>query len=123
MKAFFTDKEKNAIIETEIVTLDNPECGSSEKEVTMDKLFLPAFEEMAAIPSDLMNGIMPSTDLVDNEVASIGYFEEAWWLRTPGTTAKSVMCVYNGAPDFEGLECYCEEIGIRPMMWIDADLL
>lgn len=68
---------------------------------------------------------MSSTDeFEDSKVADIEYFYQPWWLRTSGASDKNIMYVdCDGTPDIEGLECYCEEVGIRPMMWINADLL
>lgn len=121
---FFSEHERKSIVEVEIETFGNPKADSCEKECTRDKLFLPSYEELSEIQPDMMTGIIPMTDGFDEEITEISFDYQDWWLRTPGTSDINIMCVdRDGTPDIEGLECYCEEIGIRPMMWIDADML
>ena len=62
-------------------------------------------------------------DVFDEKI-NIGRYAYQWWLRTPGSEQKKVCVVTpDGRIDFGGVSSSADEIGVRPAMWIDLDVI
>lgn len=125
IEQFFSESERKAICQTQVTTVDRDESNHKNKVITNDYLFLPSYEELSQIPQDLMSSVMPFAETFDDtKPVEVECSYSPWWLRTSAQEDLKIMCVdCDGMPDMHGAECYCEEIGIRPMLWIDTDLL
>ncbi|MCL2378739.1 MAG: DUF6273 domain-containing protein [Defluviitaleaceae bacterium] len=121
----FSNKDQSRILETHVVTSDNPHrsflrtfnpgAGKGGKD-TIDKIFLLSIDEIMKHLelSKRTQGEEMDLDDVD-DLDNLDY----WWLRTTGTTRGAVTFVYKhdtqisvtGMPADHG-------IGVRPAMWI-----
>lgn len=128
----FSEEEKQAIIKTKVVTENNPDYGTSGKEVTEDYVYLLSAQE--AMRGDY--GFSPSGYYGDGRAAENTAYaatggtqgknmraagkNDWWWLRSPGFDefhAAQVMetgylANYGSAVDFE-------KCGIRPALHLD----
>lgn len=109
----FTDEQRSAIITTQVGDYDNRMGGSSN--YTQDKIFCLSVKE------------------VGKYTPLVGTFYDSgnpmtWWLRTEAETDMNNMGKYasfvtaQGFVKTEGFHNY-QEIGVRPAMWIDLDMV
>lgn len=116
----FTQQEKNAILTTEVRTKTN----ASGYSVTQDKLYVPSLEEIQNIPGHLKIGraLFAENDMNDAPVAELMYC--FYWLRDPGEYDDSNLIV-QGYTDsqlvLDSLNHYSDEVGVRAVMWVDAE--
>ena len=110
---FFSPKERESIVATNIPNMVNPDFRNPTCGMTTDQAFLLSILEAR-------------TMFPNNESRSLGTW---WWLRTAGCDSSHAACVskdgnvftkglqVNGA-DFDG---DCSSLGVRPAMWINLD--
>ena len=57
---------------------------------------------------------------IDKKVTEISYEPKEWWLRTPGVSeeCRMVVCA-DGSVNVEGMKVGCDEVGVRPAMWLN----
>lgn len=122
----FTPEEKEIIQVTHVVTPDNPAFGTPGGNDTDDRLFLLSDEEanLYFATQDLRRAL-PSERAVNNGVIidDNGSYCN-WWLRTPGSTDGVSNAFVDGyGTVIEVGNCSTTETyGIRPAMWLSADV-
>lgn len=114
-KAAFTEKEKNAIIESTIET-DGVE--------TEDKIFLLSTEDVtnrSLYFTDDSERVAKQTVYAVRRGAQTGDESAGrWWLRTPGTRENTVQVVRaNGSLAENSYTVMSNDCGVRPAMWVD----
>ena len=102
----FTEEEQAFILQTETVTPDNPNFGSSGGAAAEDRLFLLSAEEAAAAP-------------LDDTARALGCW---WWLRTPGFDNSFAASVTpDGAIVRIGSFVDGDNYAVLPVMWIKTN--
>ena len=113
---FFTDEERERIIETTVINDDSPFRTISGGNDTIDKIFLLSLTEIMKYFDD------DGWDLNEDRVAvfheDFGGWYNRWWLRSPGTNSDSASWVLSdGAISGQGA-MHHQWVGVRPAMWI-----
>jgi hypothetical protein len=124
----FSDAERARIVETNVVTNDNPWFGTPGGADTVDKVFFLSIEEVVKYFGDsgmLANRPDIYTDDIydeynDARVAKLHSYNGNWWLRTPGKEANRAVMVYgDGHINVVGYEVRTQDGNeARPAMWI-----
>lgn len=110
----FTKEEQQAIIPTKVVNKGNSIYKTSGGPDTVDKIYLLSMEE-ACNPSYGFNPVFEGKSRTREDVNP-----NAWWLRTPGKDATSVVAVdIYGRGIVDGLNNCNEQVGIRPVLHLD----
>ena len=107
----FSEEEQSMILETMVVTADNPKYGTSGGNDTKDKLFIMEYDEVMKYFE---------TDEARKAVAPANPEHSSYFLRTPGREANMVMNVAADGKfvkDEAGQNVWYTS-GIRPVMWI-----
>ena len=147
----FDDLEKSLIITSKIKTECNPVYNDDNMQSyeTDDKVFLLSFNEVIDYffrdKKETINDYLwteddeawylmqnSATDAIlifadesghnDELEAEISLENHEWWLRTDGYDPSTKMVVEPyGQINIDGMENGCDEVGVRPAMWIDAD--
>lgn len=99
---YFTDEERNRIIETTIENNSNPKYGTSGGKATSDKVFLLSIEECI------------SFDFGSKPLGS-------WWLRSPGEDQHSAAPVLSDGSVGYGGWNVDNGLFIRPALWINLE--
>lgn len=114
----FSSDEKNMII-----PVYNSAKNSNEKR-TIDKIFLLSKDEVSKYFHSESDAVLllPMVDLVDSddgkhELNHITYPKIDWWTRTSGKTNDEVVCV-NTRGRFIDMGSGCDEVGVRPALWV-----
>ena len=130
---FFTDKEQERIIETEIDNPDNLWYGTPGGNGTVDRVFLLSLEEVDKYfgdTGDYLNIINGGSDWLlsnshDSDRQAVGLNRaERWWLRSPGRGSNYAARVRaDGSIDVGGLnvDLYLGDGGIRPALWLNLE--
>lgn len=120
---YFTGEESKIILESEIVTQNNHLFGTNGGAITKDKLFLLSAGEVS--DSHYMRAEMQMAfECMDSDGVEIEHMAHQWWLRSPGKLQSQVAVVdQNGQVDLQGIDSNADEVGVRPAMWIDIDLI
>ena len=116
----FDENERNAILTTEVHTKSNDESYI----VTHDKLYLPALEDIESIPEHLKIGRCLFTERIDNGTSAVDLMYCFYWLRDPGEYEDENLVVQgysNSKLILDSLEYGADEVGVRAVMWIDAE--
>ena len=129
-KTCFTDEERRLIVQSKLHTENNPVYGTKGGADTTDFMFFLSIEEFrkyvfpAAAPSSLF--LLEQMDIFNPEKEDeyeLFWEKSVWWLRSPGEEQYCNAVVNTrGELDVEGLENGCDEIGIRPAVWIDVNV-
>ena len=116
----FSELEQRLIQTTEVPADKNPDYGTSQGEVTNDRIFLLSIDEANKYFASDKARICEN----DNGNAC------SWWLRSPGVIQQVAACVItNGKIDSYGdvydwgwqYEVTYVPKGVRPAMWIDLN--
>jgi hypothetical protein len=127
MEQLFTEEEKKLIAPTRLHTGDNHMYKTRGGNDTTDQLFLLSTEEFKRyLPNmEASAGLyFLEEELFPREGEENTYElcmeKYVWWLRSPGGEQTCNAVVWpDGTLDQEGLENGCDEVGIRPAVWID----
>ncbi|MCI7619072.1 MAG: toll/interleukin-1 receptor domain-containing protein [Firmicutes bacterium] len=121
----FTEKEKEAVLETNIKNEDNQGYGTNGGKNTKDKVFLLSIEEVEKYFSSDNDRQSEGTKYAKTTalcVDNCGY--SWWWLRSPGRDASDAATVLSGGGVYApGDMVYHDVYGIRPALWIDTSKL
>ena len=116
----FTENERSAILTTEVKT----ETAEGMCVITNDKLFVPSYEDIVNIPDHLKIGRGLYFDRCGDDAPSVKPMYCFYWLRDPGTE-KAANLIVRGCSEHEivldSLDCYSDEVGVRAVMWVDAE--
>lgn len=148
LEASFNAVEKSAILLSDVSTDRNYRYQTQGCELTKDRLFLLSVEEAleafaadgeasvaryrqeGKIPEDVDTGLsraemhFAEVPYGDGPNVRLSVEPQQWWLRSPGKDKTQVACVdFVGWICPDGLDCGSDEVGIRPAMWIDLELL
>ncbi len=150
IQEWFSKNEQSLINQTSVITGGNPEISADETAVvTTDKLFLLSYEEVLkyVLGEENAGKVEYSENFLEDVVYTVKdnslesyilgvhmwsypkeFSEEVkwdveWWLRTPGKSAAYIMTAGFKTLNVTGLQQTCDEIGIRPAMWIDINSL
>ena len=116
----FTESERSAICTTEVRTKTN-DTGCI---ITKDKLYVPALEDIEAIPEHLKIGRGFVTGQGRDGFAFVHLMYCFYWLRDPGESEKTNLVV-RGCADSElildSFDYDADETAVRAIMWVDAE--
>jgi hypothetical protein len=120
--AFSADEK--AVISTVTVSADNnPEYSTNPGNATQDQVFLLSVTEVNKyFGSDSARLCEPTDYAVANGVWTHNGGNCRWWLRTPGkrfTYNSATDVLTSGIIDETGDVINCDDIAVRPAMWID----
>lgn len=115
----FSESEKTAILTTKVKT----KLPDSSLSVTMDKLYIPALEDIENIPEHLKIGRCIYTDKSD-DIPFVDLYYSIYWLRDPGDYEDENLIV-QGYEDskivLDSLDHNSDEVGVRVVIWVDAE--
>lgn len=118
----FSENEKKAILTTEVKTVS----FDSSCVITKDKLYVPALEDIENIPEQLKIGRGIFTEKTDNGIPSIDLMYCFYWLRDNGEDENENLVVQgyeNSELVLDSLAHDADEVGVRAVMWVDAEKL
>ena len=116
----FSKNEREAILTTEVKT----KTYNSSIITTNDKLFLPALEDIENIPNHLKIGRGLYANRVNDNIPSVELLYCFYWLRDPGEYEDENLVVQGYADSklaIDSLDHNADEVGVRAVMWIDAE--
>lgn len=116
----FSEREQGAILTTEVKT----KTYDSSIITTNDKLFLPALEDIENIPEHLKIGRGVYANCFDDDIPSVELLYCFYWLRDPGEAEDENLVVQGYADSklvIDSLDHNADEVGVRAVMWIDAE--
>ena len=121
----FTEKEKEAVLETNIKNEDNQEYGTNGGKNTKDKVFLLSIEEVEKYFSSDNDRQSEGTKYAKTTALYVGDDGYSWWwLRSPGRDGSDAATVLSGGGvNAPGDIVYYDVYGIRPALWIDTSEL
>ncbi len=114
----FSEGEKDKILTTNVVNLDNSSYGTERGNDTEDKVFLLSLDEAEHyFSSD------------DERVAKNYSVAVDWWLRSPGDFTNTAASVeddgevkYSGSVFSNRGSCISrEDVGVRPALWVNLN--
>lgn len=118
----FSERERKAILTTEVKT----KTYDSSIITTNDKLFLPALEDIENIPEHLKIGRGVYANCFDDDIPSVELLYCFYWLRDPGEAEDENLVVQGYADSrlvIDSLDHNADEVGVRAVMWINAEKL
>ena len=118
---YFSESEQNAILTTEVKT----KADGSGYIITKDKLYVPALDEIEAIPEHLKIGRGLYADRSDNGngIPTLSLLYCYYWLRDPGEDKEENLVVRgyeNSKIVLESLRHDADQVGVRAVMWVNA---
>lgn len=116
----FSESERNAILTTEVKT----KADSSGYIITKDKLYVPALDEITAIPEHLKIGRGLYTESSDDGIPSLRLLYCYYWLRDPGEDENENLMVQgyvNSKIVIDSERHDADQVGVRVVMWVDAE--
>ncbi|MBR0510393.1 MAG: Ig-like domain-containing protein [Clostridia bacterium] len=126
----FNSDEKNGIRESQILNDPNPDKGTSGGNETQDHVFVLSYNEATApdygFPDNRNNTALRTSYCTAYALSKLGYnhyFENTWWLRTPGVYSSNACSVYNTGslrvnPTTDEVNC---KFGVCPAMKLESD--
>lgn len=130
----FTQEERDAIVETELVTKGNA-LSETESVTTYDRVWLLSLEELSWFDDAGMRKFTSPTDAAVEQDQSFWYILDyntyeveylSWWLREPETEAASLCyLVDNGYTErvIRQENAGLEGFGVRPALTVDLHLV
>lgn len=130
----FTQEERDAIVETELVTKGNA-LSETETVTTYDRVWLLSLEELSWFDDAGMKKFASPTDAAIEQDQSLWYILDyntygaeclSWWLREPETEAASLCyLVDNGYTErvIRQENAGLEGFGVRPALTVDLRLV
>lgn len=130
----FTQEERDAIVETELVTKGNA-LSETESVTTYDRVWLLSVEELSWFDDAGMRKFTSPTDAAVEQDQSLWYILDyntygveclSWWLREPETEAASLCyLVDNGYTErvIRQENAGLEGFGVRPALTVDLRLV
>jgi hypothetical protein len=134
-----SSETKARIIETQVVTNDNPEYGTPGGADTIDKIFLLSIEEAEAYFSDDITRAAYAYH--QSTRAGSPWYDGRWWLRSPGYVSSGglgvgftyiayhvayvsgeegiINVMGTGAHDYTNDGVLTYNSGVRPAFWIN----
>ena len=116
---YFSESEQNAILTTEVKT----KADGSGYIITKDKLYVPALDEIEAIPEHLKIGRGLYADR-SNGIPTLSLLYCYYWLRDPGKDKEQNLVVRgyeNSKIVFDSLRHDADQVGVRTVMWVNAE--
>jgi len=122
----FNEQEKGRIVEKLIANNENPVYGTPGGNDTLDRVFLPSYDEMIAFGGGFDDTLIEKSDNAHPAVLDANrnnYFgagiDDFFWLRSPGKeTDRAInMCLVLGEVRIDGDDAD-EWVGIRPALWL-----
>jgi len=128
----FSIEDRNRILDTKVVTNDNPWYKIKGGEDTVDKVFLLSLEELVKHFGDSgrLNNRRGQEHWFSDQYSQsrIAYNKAGtaswWWLRSPGIRTYSAAGVRNdGDVDVNGGLVYHHSVGggVRPALWLNLE--
>lgn len=126
----FSEKEREAILTTEVENDDSPEYGTDGGKNTKDKIYLLSIEEVQNTDYGFESRIdgtgtreSTSTDFVEAKIKNTLSSGESWWLRSPGICddhGTYISYIYGGGSiNIHGNYSSDEGTAVRPAMHLD----
>lgn len=120
----FSDAERKIIIPTIINTRTNAIYNTQGGNTTTDKIFLLSIDEAAYYLNSEEKRVAQVTKFAKQKGLFVSNKKCWWWLRNPGNNQHYAADVdYGGDIDFYGSDVYNSVSGIRPVVWINCNLL
>ncbi len=120
----FSSSEQIKIDTTNVINNDNPVCGTSGGNLTVDKIFLLSYEEADRYFTDYEKCTSKGTDFAKNNRLYVSDIEQYlgnsdWWLRSPGISQDSAGVVLMDG-NYQGSRTVSKiTFGVRPAFWIN----
>jgi len=122
----FSPSDRKRILDTKVVTHDNPWYGTPGGAATTDKIFLLSLEEVVQYFGDsgkLKNRPGQDDYFTDQYNQSrIAYDKDGedsvWWLRSPGAADSVSIISHGGVVGVKGDYAYYGFAGVRPALWL-----
>lgn len=125
----FTPEEYEAVLVTELTNASNPQHKTSAGTFrTKDRVFLLSYDEaIQYFRGQTARKAKPTASAatgLDVNKKKPAYGHVSWWLRTPGSQRMEAMFVNaTGACSKAGEYVHEEDVGVRPAIWVDVELL
>jgi hypothetical protein len=120
----FSKKERNLIVNSEIVTENNSQYGTEGGNITYDKIFLLSAEEAGKYFNDAESSKITPTAYAFRFGINYNSNKEAswWWLRTMGKENNMAAVVSrDGEINLEGELVSVPSGAVRPAIWVKVD--
>ena len=106
----FTDEEKRVILPANALK---------------DKMYLLDMEELDAYFPDIELR-KAETIIADDSDGRVFISREpsVWWINSVGSESNQMSVIhYDGTLDRNGMGVYCDEVGVRPVIWVETQAL
>lgn len=115
----FSKKEKDRIIDTEIITCDNSVYGTAGGNDTIDKVFLLAEDELHWLVNSSAKTVLFTKHARKQTMVN----DARWWLRTPGKNGGRALLADSNSQRMiaEGFDVTFGIFGVRPVMWVNVE--
>ena len=120
----FSKKERNLIVNSEIVTENNLQYGTEGGNITYDKIFLLSAEEAGKYFNDAESSKITPTAYAFRFGINYNSNKEAswWWLRTMGKESNMAAVVsQDGEINLAGERVSIPSGAVRPAIWVKVD--
>lgn len=122
----FSEEEKTAIVKKQVDCSENSgnkKWNSNAGNSTMDEVFLLSYSEEEKLVAEFLFSTCEPTKSAESQGASIGWFTTgaSWWLRSPGTNAKSAAYVSSHGGKGDNSEKVTQPFLVRPVIWINLE--
>jgi len=120
----FSKKERNLIVNSEIVTENNSQYGTGGGNITYDKIFLLSAEEAGKYFNDAESSKITPTAYAFRFGINYNSNKEAswWWLRTMGKESNMAAVVsQDGEINLAGERVSIPSGAVRPAIWVKVD--
>lgn len=115
----FTPEEAEKILVTHVTADVNPKCDVDPGKDTEDRIFLLSITEAEKYAENKNVIVCESTKYAADQRCS-GW----WWLRSPGYKENAAASVRDdGTIHYYGNNVDYEKYGVRPALWVKAELL
>lgn len=131
----FSQVEKNAILDTNVVNEEHYLYGTDGGNDTVDKIFVLSLNEILNESYGFLDDVTKYDKAKDGVatqyMADGGTFHESfgdrmkadkshyWWLRTPGDDLRRAVRIYSGKVRVEGEAIVLSATGVRPALHLD----
>lgn len=125
---WFSPAQQAVIAPVRLKNPANPLTNNPDAPETEDRLFLLSREEVLQLEEELPHSdwLPASLLMADRNLSGKGIemyrHPCSWWLRTCGREDGDVAAVEeNGDVNLAGKDAGCDEVGLRPALWLDLD--
>lgn len=123
----FSEEEKSAILWTDVVNEDNPRYDTKGGDDTSDQVYLLSIAEVSNVSYgfnsifDMSSKTRVSTNTAYTSEKRGKYFDDAWWLRSPGYLSISASVIFTDGEGYYGDygNAYYKSYAVRPALYLN----